>query len=266
MPTVNCIHIDAKNKTINPISLDIPFDDNGPRSYPLGYKDGYVVFYDGIKRNEHTTIYYNDSNIKDPKHVLNYGFLYWSDALTGSNKKCTFSERVGQYRAINGDALIVSYKKKAEKNKTLYTPVDVAITPNDAARLIGEFTDGIQRRLPDFTCMVNEKFSKTGYEILLRIENEEEMYSQYDDELTQPIRNLTPQIITFGLNHNEITIMTGRIDNLDQIVQVSIFESDRADLRCIASCKLAANKIPSWVRGRLRDFFLEHVSVFPFHM
>ena len=105
MPTVNCIHIDAKNKTINPISLNIPFDDNGPRSYPLGYKDGYVVFYDGIKRNEHTTIYYNDSNIKDPKHVLNYGFLYWSDALTGSNKKRTLAAKVEQN--------ITQYKAKA---------------------------------------------------------------------------------------------------------------------------------------------------------
>lgn len=252
---VKCIKIDAKNKSINYVNLEIEKEGRGRAAYPLGYKKGYSIYHEKLKRNESVVIYFKDGSIDDPKKIPNYGFLYWSDALHGTNLDKKFEHHSASYQIVVGDALIVTYKDKRFKSKsTESTPIDTKLSLKDAARLVPEYTNGIERKLPDFTCLINERFSQSGYEILLRLENEDEMNSIMK-ELNEPIRNLSPQMLTFSFAYRELTIMTGKIYDLDDKVQVSIIESDRADLRCVAACTLAANKIPNWIKGRLRDYY-----------
>ncbi len=264
MPNVKCIKIDSKNETVTYVNVEIEVQ--GSRlNNPLGYEEGYMVYCAKHNRTESIVMYFDDGTIDDPKKIPRHGFLYWSSALEPQCEKMNFSDYQGSCRAVIGDALIVTYKEEKKNGKRigLSIPIDTTLSLENAARLVGKYNEGIESRLPDFTCLINERFSHPGYEILLRLENEEELGSLYDDVLDQPIRNLSPQILTFSFAYHEITVITGRIENLDEKVQISIFESDRADLRCLASCTLAANKIPAWVNGRLRDYYFNTLVAAP---
>ena len=268
MPVVKCIKIDSKNKNLNYVDLDIPVSE-GYDFHPMGYKE--AVGIGGCAKytlGRSIIVYHEDGSIEDPKKIPNYGFWLWSDMLKKEYVDIKALGYRGSVESIYGDALIVSYaeeRKNGRKNGQLVGrahPIDSTLTLEEASRLVGKYTNGIEDELPDFTCLVSEGFSQPGYEILLRLENEE--LFPFGLGLSQPIRNLTPQILTFTFCKKEITVMTGKITDLNDKVQVSIFESGRADLRCLASCTLAANKIPGWVNGRLKDYYFNLLVTEPF--
>lgn len=261
MPVVKCIKIDSKNKNLKYLDVDIPIAEE--RSFlPKGFKEG-IGLGGSLKYTlgQSIFVYHWDATVDDPKKIPNYGCWLQTQAL--------FTEFVQEYRGpfkrIYGDALIVVYEKS--KNEEKYGqlvnrayPIDSTLSLEEASRLVGKYTNGVEDHIPDFTCLVTESFAQRGFEISLRIENEEIFPSGLD----RPIRNLTPQILTFTFCKQEITIITGKISNMGDKVQVSIFESGRADLRCIASCTLAANKIAGWVKGRLTDYYFNLLVAEPF--
>jgi hypothetical protein len=264
---VKCIQIDAKNKEIKYVDCEIPIEEGYGVKEPLGYKKAYVVFSDKSKKNVYTHICYKDGSITNPKDLPDYGFHYRSDVLSRRELDGiqTFDADEHSFTAIFGNAILASYKQKRTKDKGLVrTPIDVDISLEDAHLLVGEFNNGIWWRIPEFTCMLNESFAYEGYELLLRMENEGFLYGHYAQELTKPIQTLNSQMITFEFNYHEVTIITGRIENLEQYVRVEIFESDRSDLRCIAAATMVANKVPSWIRDRLRAHFFEKLVKEPF--
>lgn len=258
MATVKCITIDSKNETLRYEHLDA-------REVSSRYRHDEILLKPNKSNNETVVLNFDDLTIEDPKQIPRHGFILWSQALRPRFKKKTYADsRCGVYPVI-GDAVLVSYAKDGDDG---YTAVDTKVTLEDAARLIVHYTNGAEEHLPEFTCMVTKCSSQPGYEILLRLENEG--LPRWDNlsgplaELDKPIQSLSPQVINFSFAGRDLTIMTGRILSLDEKVQVGIYESDRADMRCVGACTLAASKISEWVKNRLSDFYFNRIIAEPF--
>lgn len=154
-----------------------------------------------------------------------------------------------------GDGYITAHKK-SRKQFDRGMPVDIDLTSEWVEKRVSEYTDGYNRQVPEFTCMISPKFDEPNeYELLLRIENKDRLYWQYETKFDKPVKQLTPQILTFSLEYNEITIIIGKIQDMSHQTRVMIIRNDQADLSQIASITIAAHKAPSWIKVRLEAYF-----------
>lgn len=253
--SVKCIRIDSLNRRVYLDQVEVPVlreYHNSPAPFQKGM---FLAGYDH-KAKFHTVCYYKDI-VESPKDLPRHGLLLRNIEFD-DNLDEAFDRDRHTYKAIAGNALIVSYKVQGKKQDRKHIAIDTKFSVEQIQKLVGEWTLGVEFRLPDFECILQESFSDPGYELLLRVDNEVELYEKYSEELTKPIRHLNQQIITFTYQwDHEITIVSGKIKNPDDNVQVSILQSGRADLRAIAACTLKASKAPTWIRERLRNYFFE---------
>lgn len=260
MATVKCIKIDTKNKEVRYEYLD-------SMEVSRRYKYEFKLVTANQTYAETSVICTDDLTIDDPKNIPHHGFFLWLEAFQSRYKNKKFGGSNCPANPIIGDAVVMSFKPEVIHGKPTggHTVVDTTISLETAGRLVIGYNNGVEYFLPEFTCMLNEResepYSTPCYEILLRLEGE---FTNSQLLLDKRIECLSPQIVTFSLHNQEIMIVTGRISNLDEKVHVAIYEAHRADMRCIGACTLAANKIPSWVKGRLEDFFYNHIIVKPF--
>lgn len=260
MTKVKCIYIDAKNQEVRFVEREIPVD-TFLEDIP-GYQKGMIIrspFFSDDNRTpgiEHV-LYYKEGVVYDPKDIPRYGFLCRTSHTTDE----PFDPFIDNFTPICGNALLVSFNydlKVGMRDKSKQAPpVDTPLSLDDAHQIVPEFTNGILWKLPDFTCMLNKSFCERGYELLLRVENEDLLHLHNHDQLTKPIQMHTSQIVSFAFNYYEVTIVTGRIESPEDKVRVVLYETERADLRQIAACILTAEKIPRWIQDRLQDFFFE---------
>lgn len=260
MATVKCIKIDTKNKEIRYENMD-------SMEVSRRYKEEIKLITANQTYAETSVICFDDLTIDDPKNIPHHGFFLWLEAFHARYKNKVFGGSNCPANPIIGDAVVMSFKPEVVHGKPTgrHTVVDTSVSLEAASRLVIGYNNGVEYFLPEFTCMLNEcdsePYSVPSYEIQLRLEGE---FTNPQLLLDKRIQNLSPQIVTFSLYNQEIMIVTGRISNLEEKVHVAIYETHRADMRCIGACTLAANKIPGWVKGRLEDFFRNHIIVKPF--
>lgn len=251
MTTVKGIQIDSKNKVLKYENID-------KADLHRRYLNEVILRKANSTSNQTVALYYDDSTIMDLKDYPRHGFFLWPEALQSRYNNKNYSDLKSIVQPIIGHAIIVNYEESIsdKKPKRRYTAVDTTVTLEEAARLVVEYTSGIETFLPEFTCMIAENTEQSGLEIMLRLENE----GGPQTDLDRPIKNLSPQLVNFSLGGREITIMTGRISDLNEKVHIGIYESNRADMRCVGACTLAADKIPGWVKNRLEDFFFNVIT------
>lgn len=256
MATVKCIKIDTKNKEVRYEYLD---------SVEVGrrYKYEFKLVTANQTYPETSVICTDDTTIDDPKNIPHHGFFLWLEAFQSRYKNKKFNESRCPANPIVGDAVVMSFKPEVVQGKPTgrHTVVDTSLSLEAVARLVIGYNNGVEVFLPEFICMLSECSSEPGYEIKLRLDDEDSNPQRF---LDAPIQHLNSQVVTFSLHNQEIMIVTGRVTNLEEKVHVAIYEASRADMRCIGACTLVANKIPSWVKGRLQDFFYNHIIVKPF--
>ncbi len=260
---VKCIYFDSLNKELRFEVRELP--ETTRYSDAPGFEKAMVMDRGRqIKRRRFDTMVHYRNPVFQAKDIPRYGLLWRHETMEEKSQE-PFNRDDHRYTLICGDALIVSYDSTTKKNGEAAIPVDVTMTLEEAEWHVGEWCEGILERLPDFSCILNESFSERGYEILLRVNNEGEMYGMYAEDLTRPMRMLAPQIINFEYQFEEVTIITGFIDDPNKNTRVTILESGTSNLRTIAECTLAAHKIPKWIEARLQDFFFEKLVVARFN-
>ncbi len=257
---VKCIRIDAVTKSIHYVDYEVPSEDF---SHQLPDFQKRVFARDESARIEEKIshlLYYKEGRISDPRDLPRSGFLF----RHGGDLKNEFNPLIDHFTAVSGNALLVAYENPFNGREAPPIPCDVQLSLDEVRRMIPEYTNGVLWKLPDFTCILNESFSERGYELLLRIEIDALLYTQYMQEVTKPVRMLSPQIVNFAFQWNEITIITGKIESLEDKARVVIYEAGTSELKQVAACTLCSSKIPGWVQERLRDYFFEKMIALPF--
>lgn len=263
---VKCIYIDSRNKSVTARMVRPAEGEDAWIRFPGFQKSRMIDFEPGkaspLEEDKiRHVLYYKEGFPQSAKEIPRTGF-FWRDPKDWSGG--SFDVTTEDCTALVGNALVASYR--AEKGLRKMTPIDTTLTLEEVSRGVAEWNDGIYAKVPRFTCMLNKAFAETGYELLLRMENEAEMYGLHPAYiLTKPIRMLSPQIISFAFNYDEVIIVTGHIGSPGQKVRCEIFDSNRPDLRCIAAATLAAERLPHWVQDRLRNHFFEQLIAKPFN-
>lgn len=171
----------------------------------------------------------------------------------------------------SGDGLLTAYRAKVgpngrrEKGTFRDEPTDFPWSLEAVRRRIPEWTRGVLRRLPEFTCMLESRFDDPSQlELLLRIDNEHVLNSVYDriygmDFERELIRHLSPQLLAVSVGGYDLQIVMGRAGSKADLVKASIYRIGDPRLPLVDSVSLMAQKIPQWICMTLERFFTDEL-------
>lgn len=241
---VKCIYINSLTHTVEYVERDIQ---EGISSNGFEYEGVFTL-------QDHTHYYGLHYNSMTGHHIprgtsYDHGFLWANFDHDGSIRGRDY------YKEVIGNGLLVKFKHRDKQ-----VPIDVDLPLEWVKERIFEFTAGVNRMIPEFTCMLSQKFDDPSvYELLLRVENRDLIEQEYDLHFDKPIRQLTPQMVTFSINYDEVTIIIGKVTDLDDKIRVMIIRNDERDLKQVAAVTISANKASFWIKHSLESFFKDRL-------
>lgn len=272
MAIVKCIEIDPFTETVRYVQKEVPdhWDDfHGPRE---PHPNGTMISRPNRKGNmlhphlDSTSkrfycLYYQDMDPKDEMAVQDRGFMYLTSDFS---TEAELEEAKGNWYSSRfiavGKAWVIAWDEEKRHDKKIPSPgktVDIDLPLDYFQKRIAEWTNGIFNMVPEFTCMLSEKFDEPGvYEILLRLENKDALSEFYETKFTKPLQHVNSQIITFEFDWQELTIITGKIpSDSNAKIRVAIFRTDTLELKQLDACTMAAHKVPIWIKRTLERHF-----------